>query len=240
MLPIPCMSKSLICIGLPHFSLDNVFFMCLILFCYQIAMNQNLLKYHDIQLAGVVAVEVTGGSTIDFVPGRRDSSVCPGEGRLPDAKQGAPHLRAIFYRMGLSDKDIVALSGGHTLGWAHPERSGFEGAWTSEPLKFNNSYFVELLKEETEGLLKLPTDEALLGDREFRHYVEMYAKDEDLFFKDYAESHKKLSELGFTPRHTDSATKTIANSAVLAQSAFGVAVVILSYCYEVNQEKMNY
>ncbi|CAL9071317.1 unnamed protein product [Musa textilis] len=92
MLPIPCISKSLICIGLPHFSLDNVFFMCLLLFCYQIAMSQNLLKYHDIQLAGVVAVEVTGGPTIDFVPGRRDSSICPREGRLPDAKQGAPHL----------------------------------------------------------------------------------------------------------------------------------------------------
>lgn len=25
------------------------------------------------------------------------------------------HLRDVFYRMGLSDKDIVALSGGHTL-----------------------------------------------------------------------------------------------------------------------------
>lgn len=28
---------------------------------------------------------------------------------------GVQHLRDIFYRMGLSDKDIVALSGGHTL-----------------------------------------------------------------------------------------------------------------------------
>lgn len=28
---------------------------------------------------------------------------------------GASHLRDTFYRMGLSDKDIVALSGGHTL-----------------------------------------------------------------------------------------------------------------------------
>ncbi|KAJ8497470.1 hypothetical protein OPV22_008022 [Ensete ventricosum] len=79
-------------------------------------------------------------------------------------------------------KDIVALSGGHTLGRAHPES--------------------ELLKEETEGLLNASI-------------VEMSAKDEDLFFKDYAESHKKLSELGFTPRHTDSATKTIANSAAV-------------------------
>lgn len=28
---------------------------------------------------------------------------------------GASHLREVFYRMGLSDKDIVVLSGGHTL-----------------------------------------------------------------------------------------------------------------------------
>lgn len=28
---------------------------------------------------------------------------------------GVPHLKDVFYRMGLSDKDIVALSGGHTL-----------------------------------------------------------------------------------------------------------------------------
>eukprot|EP00178_Gracilaria_changii_P016089 TRINITY_DN4543_c0_g1_i1.p1 TRINITY_DN4543_c0_g1~~TRINITY_DN4543_c0_g1_i1.p1 ORF type:complete len:274 (-),score=29.07 TRINITY_DN4543_c0_g1_i1:72-845(-) len=209
--------------------------------CEPVKVKHPKITYADLyQLAGVVAVEVTGGPTIDFVPGRRDSSVCPKEGRLPDAKQGAPHLRDIFYRMGLSDKDIVALSGGHTLGRAHPERSGFEGAWTNEPLKFDNSYFVELLKGESEGLLKLPTDRALLEDPEFRYHVELYAKDEDLFFKDYAESHKKLSELGFTPRHTGSATKAgVKTSTVLAQSAFGVAVaagvVILSYLYEVSR-----
>lgn len=135
----------------------------------------------------------------DFVPGRRDSSVCPEEGRLPDAKQGAAHLRDVFYRMGLSDKDIVALSGGHTLGKARPDRSGFDGAWTKDPLKFDNSYFVELLKGETDGLLKLPTDKVLVEDPVFRRYVELYAKDEDAFFRDYAESHKKLSELGFKP-----------------------------------------
>ncbi|EOX97693.1 hypothetical protein SCA6_006150 [Theobroma cacao] len=208
-------------------------------FCEEVKAKHPKITYADLyQLAGVVAVEVTGGPTIDFVPGRKDSNSCPREGRLPDAKKGAPHLRDIFYRMGLSDKDIVALSGGHTLGRAHPERSGFDGPWTNEPLKFDNSYFVELLKGESEGLLKLPTDKALLDDPEFCHYVELYAKDEDAFFRDYVESHKKLSELGFTP--SSSRSKLIVkDSTVLAQSAVGVAVaaavVILSYFYEVRK-----
>ena len=34
----------------------------------------------------------------------------------------------------------------------------------------------ELLKGETEGLLKLPTDKALVKDPEFRRYIEIYAK----------------------------------------------------------------
>ncbi|KAL8232272.1 hypothetical protein R6Q57_002050 [Mikania cordata] len=104
-------------------------------------------------------------------------NVSPNEGRLPDAKQGSSHLRDVFYRMGLSDKDIVALSGGHTLRKAHPERSGFdEKPWTKDPLKFDNSYFVELLKGDSNELLKLPTDKALVEDPKFRCYVELYAK----------------------------------------------------------------
>lgn len=34
----------------------------------------------------------------------------------------------------------------------------------------------ELLKGESEGLLKLPTDKVLVEDPEFRQYVERYAK----------------------------------------------------------------
>lgn len=209
-------------------------------FCEEVKAKHPKITYADLyQLAGVVAVEVTGGPTIDFVPGRKDSLESPEEGRLPDAKQGVPHLKDIFYRMGLSDKEIVALSGGHTLGKAHADRSGFDGPWTREPLKFDNSYFVELLKGESEGLLKLPTDNALLEDSAFRSYVELYAKDEDAFFKDYAESHKKLSELGFTPPSAG-LKEAVRSSAILAQSAVGVAVaaavVILSYFYEVHRK----
>lgn len=64
-------------------------------------------------------------------------------------------------------------------------------------------------------------------------------QDEDAFFKDYAVSHKKLSELGFTPSSGSKAS--VKESVVLAQSAVGVvvaaAVVILSYLYEVRKLK---
>jgi L-ascorbate peroxidase len=43
-------------------------------------------------------------------------------------------------------------------------------------LCFSVNYYRELLKGEAEGLLKLPTDKALLDDPKFRHYVELYAK----------------------------------------------------------------
>ncbi|WJX61152.1 L-ascorbate peroxidase 3 [Trifolium repens] len=200
--------------------------------CEEVKVKHPKISYADLyQLAGVVAVEVTGGPTIHFVPGRKDSLESPQEGRLPDAKQGASHLREIFYRMGLTDKDIVALSGGHTLGKAHKDRSDFEGPWTRDPLKFDNSYFVELLKSESKDLLKLPTDKALVEDPEFRKYVELYAKDEDAFFRDYATSHKKLSELGFNPNCN--------YRSKLAKGVLGFAiastVVMLGYLLELNK-----
>lgn len=183
-----------------------------------------ILSYADFyQLAGVVAVEVTGGPEIPFHPGRpqvlhflidfsipldsisemrelilfQDKDEPPPEGRLPDAAKGADHLRDVFGHMGLSDKDIVALSGGHTLGRCHKERSGFEGQWTTNPLIFDNSYFKELLDGEKEEVIQLPSDKALLEDPVFRPLVEKYADDEDAFFADYAEAHLKLSELGW-------------------------------------------
>ncbi|XP_057449260.1 L-ascorbate peroxidase 3-like [Lotus japonicus] len=199
--------------------------------CEEVKAKHPKISYADLyQLAGVVAVEVTGGPTIDFTPGRKDSLESPPEGRLPDAKQGASHLREVFYRMGLNDRDIVALSGGHTLGKAHKERSGFEGQWTREPLKFDNSYFVELLKADSKDLLKLPSDKALVEDPAFRVYVELYAKDEDAFFRDYASSHKKLSELGFIPN----------NGSILVKGAIGFAiastVVIIGYLLELSRK----
>ncbi len=50
--------------------------------------------------------------------------------------------------MGFNDQEIVALSGAHTLGSCHISRSGFDGPWTRNPLKFDNSYFKHLLHSD--------------------------------------------------------------------------------------------
>ena len=94
------------------------------------------ISYADLwTLAAVCAVQEMGGPTVPWRPGRadRDNSWCTPDGRLPDGAKGHGHLRAIFGRMGLSDQEIVALSGAHALGRCHRDRSGFEGPWTFSP-----------------------------------------------------------------------------------------------------------
>jgi len=101
-------------------------------------------------LAANVAIEEMGGPSIPTRFGRVDAkssaeSVESQVGRLPDGDKGIDHLREIFYPKGFEDKDIVALSGAHSVGGMHADRSGFEGKWTEQPLVFDNSYFKDLL-----------------------------------------------------------------------------------------------
>jgi len=106
----------------------------------------------------------------------------------------------------------VALSGGHTVGRCHIVRSGFDGPWTRTPLQFNNEYFKNLIELEwverkwegprqfqdtkTGALMMLPTDIALIRDPAFLPFVQAYAADEKLFFKDFAAAYGKLLALG--------------------------------------------
>ena len=117
-----------------------------------------------------------------------------------------------FIGTGFNDKEIACLSGGHTLGRCHKTRSGFDGPWTNNPLKFDNNYFRLLVNmkwqprkwdgplqyedAESQQLMMLPTDIALITDPEFKKHVVAYAKDEQLFFDDFAETFAKLTSLG--------------------------------------------
>ena len=46
--------------------------------------------------------------------------------------------------------------------------------------------------------MMLPSDIALIQDPKLRHFVEIYAKDEDAFFRDFAAAFSKLLELGIS------------------------------------------
>ncbi|CAJ0833476.1 7299_t:CDS:2 [Entrophospora sp. SA101] len=160
------------------------------------------ISYSDLwSLAAVVAIQEMGGPIVPWIPGR-----------LPDATKDTDHLRDIFYRMGFDDREIVALSGAHALGRCHPDRSGFDGPWTFSPTTVTNGFYKELLEKkwvekkwkgpkqyidkETGNLMMLPTDIALTKDKKMRPWVEKYAKDEELWFKDFSEVFHKLEELG--------------------------------------------
>ena len=82
---------------------------------------------------------------------------------------------------------------------------------------FSNLYFKLLLKGERDGqsfwtvdsnapkfqyvdpsgkLMMLPSDLVLVQDSKFKPFVELYAKDKNRFFADFALAFKKLQELG--------------------------------------------
>lgn len=49
---------------------------------------------------------------------------------------------------------------------------------------------------KTKSLMMLPTDMALINDNEFKKHVERYAKDSQVFFKEFSDVLVKLFELG--------------------------------------------
>jgi cytochrome c peroxidase len=163
-------------------------------------------------LAAICAIKVMGGPDIAWRAGRPDAccdnDAAP-DGRLPDATQGCPHLRSVFHRMGMSDQEIVALSGAHAVGMCHPDRSGFIGPWTTSALDFDNAFFINLvdmkwkktkqgnglevfITDSQPGIIMLPTDVALLTDEKMVGWVELYAKDRARWEKDFAAAFTKL------------------------------------------------
>ena len=135
------------------------------------------------------------------------------------------HLRKVFYRMGLNDEEIVALSGAHTFGRAYKDRSGAGAektkytdgssskilrsdgkeakyntggsSWTKQWLIFDNSYYQTIPDPDADPeLLKLSTDCTLFDDEAFAPYATKFRDSQEAFFESYAKAHKKLSEIG--------------------------------------------
>jgi len=182
-----------------------------------------------IQLGGATAVECMGGPKIAMKYGRLDgipTELAPPPFGLPDAFPDDPaaHVREVFYKYdNMTDEDIVALSGAHTVGRLFNDRSGAveeasggtngtkytkRGApelakslttggrsWTKNWTVFDNSYYTDMNKNDPE-VIYLSTDKVLMTDPSFKPITEKFAADQAAFFASYAKAHKKLSELG--------------------------------------------
>eukprot|EP00756_Hemistasia_phaeocysticola_P064480 Hpha_TRINITY_DN7829_c1_g1::TRINITY_DN7829_c1_g1_i1::g.185711::m.185711/K00428/E1.11.1.5; cytochrome c peroxidase len=172
-------------------------------------------------LAGYTAVEFMGGPHIEFTPGRSDFEEgkfepTP-EARLPEWNLTTDQVTAVFARMGLDQREMVALFGGHSVGFLHPENSGFLfGKWEITPLVFDNFYYKFLFDQPwypeeygtcggvpckyyiNRSWIMLPTDILLRDDPKLSQYAKQYAEDEALWHRDFAAAFKKLTESGIS------------------------------------------
>ncbi len=158
-----------------------------------------------VALAGAVAVRETGGPDIDIPLGRDTASGEDPQGALPAFNETVPELRLRFNPRGLTDRDMVALKGAHTLG-----RVGEANVFVKESNKFQNDYFKNLMwfqerreagLSETEGPpekpnFQLPSDLHLLDDPDTLVIVCEFANDQKAFFDAFSESYKRMVAIG--------------------------------------------
>merc|ERR1712127_469114 len=91
----------------------------------------------------------------------------------------------------------------------HTVTSGFEGAWTTKPLDWDNEFFTMTLnqtwekhtgpgghwqwKSKTSKVMRLTTDVALLEDAEYKKIVKEFAQDQNAFDKAFDDAWFKLT-----------------------------------------------
>ncbi|GFY83255.1 peroxidase superfamily protein [Actinidia rufa] len=191
---------------------------------------------HTVSCADILAiaardvVAMSGGPYWDVLKGRKDGTVSKANEtiNLPAPSFNVTQLIQSFAKRGLGVKDLVALSGGHSLGFSHC--SSFEARLRNfsplsntdpsinaefaenlrkkclEPNKdrnagqfldstssiFDNDYYKRVIARK--GVLG--SDQALYGDYRTRWIVESYAKDESLFFREFAASMVRFGNVG--------------------------------------------
>nr|CCJ34839.1 horseradish peroxidase isoenzyme HRP_3523 [Armoracia rusticana] len=167
-----------------------------------------------------------GGPYYDVYLGRRDSRISKSSlltDLLPLPSSPISKTIRQFESKGFTIQEMVALSGAHSIGFSHckefvnrvagnntgynprfaqalkqacsnypkdPTLSVFNDIMT--PNRFDNMYYQNIPK----GLGLLESDHGLYSDPRTRPFVDLYARDQDLFFKDFARAMQKLSLFG--------------------------------------------
>ena len=145
--------------------------------------------------SGAAAVRICGGP--DFVStipiGRTDATGPDPENRMPAETLSAAELKKSFAEKGLSVRELVVLSGAHTIGG-----KGFGG-----PESFDNAYYVELMKkpwlnksDNMASMIGLPSDHVLPEDEECLGIISEFAKDQQAFFREFGPAYVKMTQLG--------------------------------------------
>ncbi|KAJ8618438.1 hypothetical protein MRB53_014624 [Persea americana] len=178
-------------------------------------------------LLAVVARDASvavGGPTWTVKLGRRDSMSASqsllAESNLPRATDDLDDLISLFGSKGLSSKEMVALSGSHTIGQAQcitfrqriynetnidagfastrRRRCSFtDGDSNVAPLdlvtpnSFDNNYYKNLIQKK--GLLK--TDQVLFNGGSTDNFVTEYSKDRSAFYRDFALAMIKMGDI---------------------------------------------
>ncbi|KAG8377106.1 hypothetical protein BUALT_Bualt09G0134000 [Buddleja alternifolia] len=163
-----------------------------------------------------------GGPSWKVQLGRRDSttaSINTANSDIPAPFMDLPALINSFDKQGLKVKDLVALSGGHTLGFSQcrnfrsriynetnidssfarqrqancPLNGGDSNLapLDSTPAHFDTTYFRNLVKQK--GLLH--SDQALFNGGETNSLVKEYSSDPDDFAEDFAKSMIKMGDI---------------------------------------------
>ncbi|XP_021730175.1 peroxidase 66-like [Chenopodium quinoa] len=191
---------------------------------------------HTVSCADVLAmaardvVAMTGGPSWNVLKGRKDGRVSKANdtANLPAPFLNATALIQAFASRGLSIKDLVTLSGGHTLGFSHcssfvarvhnfstlhatdpsmntefasllknkcpsSNNNGDAGQFLdSTASQFDNDYYKQIIA----GKGVFGSDQAMYNDPSTRPIIEAFAKDQNLFFREFAASMIKLGNVG--------------------------------------------
>jgi L-ascorbate peroxidase len=134
---------------------------------------------------------------------------------LPSAGLDSDGLRLYYSRFGLTEAEFVALQGVHGMGrhvsllnmtkacLKNLTRDCLENAPVLLPFVtesvdiFDNSYFSALLRWNDQQVSLgevafIPTDVSLVVDGDLRRYVELYANDNDVFYRVFRRGFQKL------------------------------------------------
>ncbi|TVU08669.1 hypothetical protein EJB05_42080, partial [Eragrostis curvula] len=185
---------------------------------------RNRVSCADIMaLAARDSVALSGGPDYRVELGRYDGRVSTrGSVVLPHSTFNLDQLTRFFSSLGLSQTDMIALSGAHTIGAAScsffqyrvagagdpamdpalasqlrgscpgPGAPGFAFLDAATPLRFDNAYYRNLRR----GWGLLGSDQVLYADARSRAAVDRYAADERAFFDDFAAAMTRLGRIG--------------------------------------------